>query len=65
VNLFYLAAATVALMKKRVRYAGLFLLFAIVRTAFLVWMPNPEPRYMLECYPAVLAMAGAMFARTR
>jgi hypothetical protein len=63
VNCFYLLAAAVALMKKRVRYAGLFLLFAVVRTAFLVWMPNPEPRYMLECYPAVLAIAGGIFAR--
>jgi hypothetical protein len=63
VNLFYLIAAVAALLKRKIRYAGLFLLFAMVRTAFLVWMPNPEPRYMLECYPAVLAIAGAIFAR--
>lgn len=60
-NLFYLLAAFVALVKGRVRYAGLFILFALVRTAFLMWMPNPEPRYMLECYPAVLAMAAGVF----
>jgi hypothetical protein len=64
-NLFYLGAAALALVKGRVRHAGLFLLFAIFRTAFLAWMPNPEPRYILECYPAVLAMAGGFFSRGR
>ena len=62
VNFLYLAGAVWALLQGRIRYAGLFLLFALVRTAFLIWMPNPEPRYVLECYPAVLAMAGAVFA---
>ena len=61
VNLFYVAAAGISLLRGRVRYAGLFILFAIVRTAFLAWMPNPEPRYVLECYPAVLAVAGGLF----
>ena len=58
-NIFYIVAALLALIRGRVRHPGLFILFAVLRTAFLVWMPNPEPRYMLECYPAVLAMAGA------
>lgn len=61
INLFYIAAALITLLRGQVRYAGLFVLFAVVRTAFLIWMPNPEPRYVLECYPAVLAMAGAIF----
>jgi hypothetical protein len=65
VNLFYIAAAVWAFLKGRVRYAGLFLLFALARTAFLAWMPNPEARYTLECYPAVLAMAGGLFAKGR
>jgi 4-amino-4-deoxy-L-arabinose transferase-like glycosyltransferase len=65
INLVYLAAAIVALIRGRVRYAMLFIAFAVVRTAFLAWMPNPEPRYVLECYPAVIAMAGAAFGRKR
>jgi 4-amino-4-deoxy-L-arabinose transferase-like glycosyltransferase len=65
VNLFYVIAALLTLGRGQVRYAGLFILFAIVRTAFLAWMPNPEPRYVLECYPAVLAMAGGIFGRDR
>ena len=63
VNIVYLLIALLALLQGRVRYAGLFILFALVRTAFLAWMPNPEPRYMLECYPAILAMAGSAFGR--
>ena len=63
INLFYVVAALVALRKGQVRYAALFLAFAMLRTAFLAWMPNPEPRYALECYPALLAMAGAAFVR--
>jgi 4-amino-4-deoxy-L-arabinose transferase-like glycosyltransferase len=61
VNAFYLVLALIALVKGRVRYAALFILFAVIRTAFLAWMPNPEPRYVLECYPAVLAIAGGFF----
>jgi len=60
-NLFYVVAAAVAVMRHRVRYAGLFILFFLLRTAFLAWMPNPEARYTLECYPAVLAMGAAVF----
>lgn len=64
VNLSYLVLALLALLKRRVRYAALFVFFALFRTAFMAWMPNPEPRYMLECYPAVLAMAGGFFDRS-
>ncbi len=63
VNLFYLAGAAVAIIRGRVRYATLFIFFFVFRTAFLSWMPNPEARYTLECYPAVLAMAAAAFER--
>ena len=63
INFLYIVAAVVTLLRGQVRYAGLFILFFVVRTAFLAWMPNPEPRYMLECYPAVLAMAGGFFGR--
>ena len=63
VNLFYLVIAFIALMRGNVRYAALFIGFAVIRTAFLGWMPNPEPRYVLECYPAVLAMAGGFFKK--
>lgn len=63
INLVYVIAALLALVRGRVRYAGMFIAFALVRTAFLAWMPNPEPRYVLECYPALIAIAGAAFGR--
>ena len=65
VNLIYVTGALTALVQGEIRYAGMFLGFALLRTVFLAWMPNPEPRYVLECYPAVIAMAGAAFGRTK
>ena len=57
---FYVAAALLALRPGvRVRYAGLFIAFFILRSAFLAYMPNPEQRYMLECFPALLVFAAA------
>jgi 4-amino-4-deoxy-L-arabinose transferase-like glycosyltransferase len=64
-NLFYVIAALRGLAIGQIRYAAFFLAFALGRTAFLAWMPNPEPRYVLECYPALIAMAGAAFTRKR
>ena len=42
---------------------GLLLLFVILRTGFLGTLENPEPRYTLECYPVVIVLAGALFAK--
>ncbi len=61
VNIFYVIAAVVGLGRGKVRYALLFVAFAVIRTAFLATMPNPEPRYVLECYPALIATAAAGF----
>ena len=32
--------------------------FILVRTAFFTQAPTPEPRYVLECFPALLALAS-------
>lgn len=37
--------------------------FVLVRSAFLGSLENPEPRYMLECFPVILALAGIALAR--
>jgi hypothetical protein len=34
----------------------------LFRSVFLSSIENPEPRYVLECFPVVLALAGAAFA---
>ena len=47
-----------------VRLAVVFLVgYMVLRTAFLTTIETPEPRYVLECFPAVLALAGQVFAR--
>jgi len=44
--------------------AGVALLttFILLRTAFLTTLETPEPRYVLVCYPALLALAAQLFA---
>ena len=37
-------------------------LFIVLRTAFLTTLETPEPRYVLVCFPAMLALAGQLFA---
>lgn len=37
----------------------------LLRSLFLGTLENPEPRYVLECYPVVLALAGVAFAPRR
>jgi hypothetical protein len=42
-------------------YLGVLILFVLMRSAFLGTLENPEPRYTLECYPAVIVCAAALF----
>ena len=42
---------------------SLFFFFVVLRSAFLGSLENPEPRYTLECYPAVLLLASRLFHR--
>jgi 4-amino-4-deoxy-L-arabinose transferase-like glycosyltransferase len=64
-NFFYLAAAWRGWPGRRLGLAGLFVLgFVLLRSVFLSSIENPEPRYVLECFPVVLALAGGAFARS-
>lgn len=65
VNFFYLAAAVIALFsqRKNVRYIGLLALFIVLRSVFLGTLENPEPRYTLECYPAIIVLAAAALSK--
>ncbi|MHB8502709.1 MAG: hypothetical protein ACYDCG_02480 [Candidatus Acidiferrales bacterium] len=38
--------------------------YMVLRTALLTTLETPEPRYVLECFPAVLALAGQVFTRS-
>jgi hypothetical protein len=37
--------------------------FCLVRTAYFTHVETPEPRYVLECFPAIFALAALLFAR--
>jgi hypothetical protein len=38
-------------------------LFIVLRTAFLTTLETPEPRYVLVCFPMLIAMGAQMFTR--
>ncbi len=71
INLFYVALAGAGLISRLQASArprgnfgiGLFVLFLLLRSAFLGTLENPEPRYTLECYPAVIFLGSAVFSR--
>ncbi|MFZ0818977.1 MAG: hypothetical protein WAM91_02840 [Candidatus Acidiferrales bacterium] len=44
-------------------WAAAFLaLFCLVRTAYFTHVETPEPRYVLECFPAIFALGALLFA---
>ena len=61
INLFYLVAALVSL-RRHLPGSAILWLFILCRSALLATLPNPEPRYTLECFPAIIVLAGAGLA---
>jgi 4-amino-4-deoxy-L-arabinose transferase-like glycosyltransferase len=37
--------------------------FCVVRTAYFTHVETPEPRYVLECFPAIFALGALLWAR--
>jgi hypothetical protein len=60
-NLAYLIAALVGYWK-RPPWRGAILLFVLLRCALLVTLEAPEPRYTLECFPPLIALAAIAFS---
>jgi 4-amino-4-deoxy-L-arabinose transferase-like glycosyltransferase len=56
-NLAYLVLGFAGLLRWP-RLAGTMLAFALLRCALLLTLDAPEPRYTLECFPVVIALAG-------
>jgi len=56
-DISYIAAALVSLRHKLPGSAILWL-FILCRSALLATLPNPEPRYTLECFSALLMLAA-------
>lgn len=64
INLIYLLAAVGGLFRARAFFGmGLFVLFLLLRSAFLGTLENPEPRYTLECYPVVCVLVSALYLK--
>jgi len=42
---------------------SLLVAYIVVRTAFLTTVEAPEPRYVVTCYPAILALASLIWIR--
>ena len=62
INLLYVGAALTGLVRTRfVTFSALLLTFVVLRSAFLGTLENPEPRYTLECFPAVIWSISALF----
>jgi hypothetical protein len=61
-NLAYVALALAGFVRARhIQFVGLLVFFIALRSAFLGTMENPEPRYTLECFPALIVLASALF----
>jgi 4-amino-4-deoxy-L-arabinose transferase-like glycosyltransferase len=43
--------------------AMMLVAFIVIRTAFLTTIETPEPRYVLECFPAVFALAAQLWVK--
>jgi hypothetical protein len=57
-------AVTLCRSSPSIRPAVVFLtLFILLRTAFLTTLETPEPRYVLVCFPALIALGVQVFAR--
>jgi 4-amino-4-deoxy-L-arabinose transferase-like glycosyltransferase len=61
VNLVYVAFSAAGVWRARECFGiGLLFVFVLLRSLFLGTLENPEPRYTLECYPAVIIAASAL-----
>ncbi len=62
INLAYFGMMVAGWWRSREIFGiGLFVFFLVLRSLFLGTLENPEPRYTLECYPAVIVLASACF----
>ena len=68
-NFLYLALACLAFCRlwkwrPRVRPAlAMIAAYVVIRTVFLTTVEAPEPRYVLVCYPAIVALIATLFGK--
>jgi hypothetical protein len=62
-NCIYLALALAGAWRCRKQPAlALFVTFVLIRTAFLTQLQTVEPRYVVVCFPTILAIGAMAFA---
>jgi hypothetical protein len=65
INLTYVLMGMAGFVRGRATVGiGMLLVFVALRSLFLGSLENPEPRYTLECFPAVIVAASDLFQRT-
>ena len=65
-NLLYVVAAAAGLVRGQpIAWVGLGIWYIVLRSLFLGTLENPEARYTLECYPAVILMASALWSQRK
>ncbi|MGO8908377.1 MAG: hypothetical protein ACLQDM_03470 [Bradyrhizobium sp.] len=65
-NCIYLGLAFVGAWRCRRHPALAFLIaFIVIRTAFLTQLQTVEPRYVIVCFPALLALGAQAWAKTQ
>jgi len=65
-NIFYVAMALAAAWSCRVNPGVLLIVvFIFLRTAFLTQLQTCEPRYVLVCFPALLAIAALLWRHSQ
>jgi 4-amino-4-deoxy-L-arabinose transferase-like glycosyltransferase len=64
VNVIYLGLAAIGAWIARGRCGwGILIAFILLRTLYFAYfVETPEPRYVLECFPAVIALAAQAFS---
>lgn len=65
VNLFYVAAAVWAFIRRRVPWPWMLGGYILLRCLLLGTMENSEPRYSLECFPIFIVAAAAVLSDPR
>jgi hypothetical protein len=62
-SVYVLLALTGAWLARRRPGWSLLIVFCLVRTLFFAkYVETPEPRYVLECFPALIALAAQPFS---
>jgi 4-amino-4-deoxy-L-arabinose transferase-like glycosyltransferase len=64
INLFYVAVAAWAFVRRRVPWPWMLGSYLILRFIVLGAMENPEPRYTIQCFPILIVAAAAALAHS-